>query len=127
MHNFSPQKPSTLSQELPQIFIPENSVKEHSGKPELSQRHFKQRLDFAVKFRKWTIDDWKKVIWSDETKVCRYVSNGRVWGWKRKGYPMNSNQVKRTMNFGGENLMMLGCMTFIGVGYFCRIDGVMNS
>jgi len=40
---------------------------------------------------------------------------------------MNLNQVKRTIKFGGENLMMWGCMTFKGVGYSCRIDGGMDS
>ena len=40
---------------------------------------------------------------------------------------MNTNQVKRTMKFGGRNDMMRCCMTFKGVGYSCRIDGGMDS
>ena len=38
-------------------------------KPLLAKRHQKQRLDFARKYQHWTVDDWKRVIWSDETKV----------------------------------------------------------
>jgi len=43
---------------------------EKTKKPKLSKRHIKQRLDFAFKYRDWTVDDWKKVIWSEETKIC---------------------------------------------------------
>jgi len=53
-------------------------------KPKTFTTPLKQRLDLAVKYREWTIDNWKKVIWSDETKVYQYRSDGRVWDGKRK-------------------------------------------
>ena len=38
-------------------------------KPLLTVKHRRQRLAFAYKYQHWTIDDWKRVIWSDE---CHY-------------------------------------------------------
>jgi hypothetical protein len=46
-------------------------------KPLLSTRHQKQRLDFALKNKEWTVKDWKRVIWSDETKINKFGSDGR--------------------------------------------------
>jgi hypothetical protein len=31
-------------------------------KPLLSTRHQKQYLDFALKYKEWTVKDWKRVI-----------------------------------------------------------------
>jgi transposase len=31
-------------------------------KPLLSTRHQKQRLDFSLKYKEWTVKDWKRVI-----------------------------------------------------------------
>ena len=42
----------------------------------LSKKHRKQRLDFAQKYAKWTVKDFKRVIWSEETKIVRMGSDG---------------------------------------------------
>ena len=34
-------------------------------KPLLSKRHMKERLDFALAHQYWTLDDWRRIIWSD--------------------------------------------------------------
>ena len=40
-------------------------------KPPLLAKHKKERLSFAKKVKHWIIDDWKRVIWSDESKINR--------------------------------------------------------
>ena len=32
-------------------------------KPYLSSKHRKERYEFSKKYRNWTIDDWKQVVW----------------------------------------------------------------
>ena len=48
-------------------------------KPLLSARHRKLRMDFAFRYENWTVEDWKRVVWSDETKINRLGSDGRQW------------------------------------------------
>jgi hypothetical protein len=40
-------------------------------KPLLTTKHRKARLAFAKKYRHWTVEDWKRVFFSDETKINR--------------------------------------------------------
>ena len=47
-------------------------------KPVLSVRHGRHRLDYAIAHQDWTAEDWKRVIWSDETRINRLGSDGRV-------------------------------------------------
>ena len=46
-------------------------------KPLLKASHIKDRYSFAKKHQNWTVADWLRVIWSDETKVNRSCSDGR--------------------------------------------------
>ena len=73
------------------------------------------------------MEDWKKVIWSDETKINCLGSDGHKWTWKRAGEGLNDRLVVGTLKFGGGSLMMWGCMTWEGVGFASKIDGRMNG
>lgn len=53
--------------------------------PLLSPRHRRNRMDFVLEYQYWTLEDWKKVFFSDETKVNRLGSDGRKWAWKFPG------------------------------------------
>jgi transposase len=96
-------------------------------KPLLTKRHRKERLDFALAHQHWTVEDWKTVVWSDETKINRLGSDGRIWAWKKAGEGLSDRLVKETKKFGGGSLMMWGCMLWEGVGYACKIDGKMDG
>jgi len=75
----------------------------------------------------WTVEDWKQVIWSDETKINRFGSDGRKWCWKKKHSPLQPNYVTSTVKFGGGSIMVWGCFTTHGVGFMTRIDGGMDA
>jgi transposase len=96
-------------------------------KPRLLPSHKRKRMDFAVRYQHWTVEDWKRVVWSDETKINRLGSDGRKWVWKKPGSALTDRHVQGTVKFGGGSLMMWGCMAAQGVGYACRIDGRMDS
>lgn len=96
-------------------------------KPKLNQKHIKDRLEFARRHQHWTVGDWKHVIFSDETKVNRFCSDGRSWCWIRNEQSCDSRQVQQTVKFGGGSVMVWGCMTFHGPGMLCRIEGRMDQ
>jgi transposase len=96
-------------------------------KPLLSTRHRKARLVFAQKYREWTVEDWKRVIWSDETKINRFGSDGREWVWKQKGEGLIEREVQGTVKHGGGNIMVWGCMGWNGVGRLAEVEGRMDA
>ena len=96
-------------------------------RPFLSAKHRKERLDFVFAHKDWTLDDWKRVVWSDETKINHLGSDGRKWCWKKQGEGLSDGLVEGTLKFGGGSLMMWGCMTWDGPGYGTRIDGRMDG
>jgi hypothetical protein len=52
--------------------------------PLFTAKHCKACLDWALAHQSWIIEDWKRVVWSDETKINHLGSDGRKWGWKKK-------------------------------------------
>src|SRR5271154_6487549 len=85
------------------------------------------RLDFANRYRDWTQEDWKHVVFSDETKINRLGSDGCKWVWKRSKSSILPQHVCGTLKFGGGGLMLWGCMTATGIEYACRIEGHMGA
>jgi transposase len=96
-------------------------------KPALTARHKHNRLDFALAHRDWTVEDWKKVVWSDETKINHLGSDGRKWAWKKAGEGLSDRLVQGTVKFGGGSVMVWGCMMWEGPGMACKIDGRMDG
>ena len=94
--------------------------------PLLSAKHHKSHLNFAHAYKDWTVEDWKRVIWFDETKINHLGSDGHKWVWKRPGEGLNDRLVEGTVKFEGDSVMIWGCMTWYGVGYAAKIDGRMD-
>jgi transposase len=97
------------------------------NRPFLSKRHRRARLDFAVAHKDWTVEDWKRVAYSDEVKINRLGSDGRIWVWKKPGEGLSDRLVRGTVKFGGGSVMLWGCMMWDGVGNACKIDGRMDA
>ncbi len=77
-------------------------------RPLLTKHHRRERLDFAIAHQDWTVDDWKMVVWSEETKINSLQSDGRQWMWKKAGEGLSDRLVQGTKKFGGGSLMVWG-------------------
>jgi transposase len=96
--------------------------------PLLRRCHREDRLKFAKYHENWTVEDWKRVLWSDETKINRIGSDGRVYTWKGRGEPLSDRITTPTVKHGGgNNLMVWGCMGWNGVGKLVEVQGAMKS
>jgi transposase len=51
--------------------------------PMLKKTHHEKQLKFACYHENWTVEDFKRVLWSDETKINRIGSDGKVYVWKQ--------------------------------------------
>ena len=96
-------------------------------KPMLSLRHCIARMEFAIRHKDWTIQDWCKVVWSDETKINCLGSDGHEWCWKHRGEVLSNRTCQPTVKHGGEALMVWGCMMAGGIGYLMKIEGHLNA
>ncbi|KAG1135517.1 hypothetical protein G6F38_012740 [Rhizopus arrhizus] len=86
------------------------------------------RLEWAKKHQDWTVKEWRKVVFSDETKINVWGSDSCKYYWKRPSDPLQLHHLEFTVKHGAGKLMMWGCITSEGPGYACQIyDGNMNA
>ncbi|KAJ1301367.1 hypothetical protein OPQ81_008632 [Rhizoctonia solani] len=71
------------------------------SKPALTSDHIKARLAFAKAHHFWTVEDWKHVQWSDETKINCFGSDGLHYAYKRVGQEPQPHQINQTHKHGG--------------------------
>jgi transposase len=96
-------------------------------KPLLKMKHRKNRLAFALAYQNLTVDDWKMMLWSDETKINLFGSDGHPYVWKRKGEPLSDRTTQPSVKFGGGNIMIWACMGWNGVGFLAKVEGRMDA
>ena len=73
------------------------------------------------------MEDWKKVVHSDESKINHFGSDGDRTTCKMKGESLSDRLVEGTLKFGEGYLMVWGCMMWEGVGNLVKIDGKMDT
>lgn len=80
-------------------------------KPGLSEAMRKRRLDWCIQHSSWTLEDWKKVIFTDETSVVLGHRRGgyRVW---RKADEAHNISVIRPRWKGYSEFMFWGCFSY---------------
>ena len=73
------------------------------------------------------MEDWKRVTWSDGTKINCLGSYGRKWVWKMKGEGLCDKLVQGTLKYGGGHVMLWGCFGWYGAGHTPKIDDTIDS
>jgi hypothetical protein len=83
-------------------------------RPLLTQKHAKERLAWAKAHRHWTVDDWKHVIWSDESAIQKDSNATGVWVFRRqnKKEKYAARNVRTKARAGNLSQMIWGC--FVG-------------
>ena len=102
-------------------------IQKGENKRALTATHRRNRLRWAIERRHWTVEVWKSVIWSGETKINRLCSDGLQYAWVERGTTTSEKLIQPTVKFGGGSIMVWGSMAWPGVGAFARIDGTMDS
>lgn len=96
-------------------------------KPLLKTAHKRARYQFAASMSTKSMSFWKNVLWSDETKINLFGSDGVSHVWRQPGEAYNDVCTMPTVKHGGGNVMVWGCMSAFGVGELHFIEGTMNS
>jgi len=84
----------------------------------------------CLKFASNDLDDpekeWKKVMWSDETKIELFGLNSTRLVWRKKRNEYNPKNTVPTMKLGGGNILLWDCFSAKGTGRLHRIEGRMD-
>ena len=80
-------------------------------KPGLSDKQVAARLQWALRYKDWTIEDWKKVIWSDESSVWIGVNPCREWVIRPPGERLNRKYVQKTFQGAQVKVIVWACFT----------------
>lgn len=96
-------------------------------KPYLSKTAKDARRRWAMEHINWTVEDWKRVVFSDESKFQLFHSDGREYCYIKPGQTLSKRAVKKTVKHGGGRVMVWGCIMAQGVGTLHRINGNMDA
>ena len=67
-------------------------------KPLISESNPLRRYYFVQKYKRWSPDMWKSVIWSDECRFKLFHSDGRIRVWRQKNERFLNECIKTTVN-----------------------------
>ncbi len=79
--------------------------------PLMSAKNRKRRLQFARAHENWTIEDWKNVAWSVESRFLLRHSDGRVRIWHKEHESMDPSCLVSTVQ-GGGGVMVWGLFSW---------------
>lgn len=91
------------------------------SKPLLRPQHLAARLHFARQYHEFSMSDWRRVIFSDESQFHPFDTSGRQTVWVPKKNPYPAVRFKPTVKHFGGSLMVWGAISFDGVGPIVRI------
>ena len=84
----------------------------------------KARLEFAKKYRGEPVEFWNKVLWTDETKINLYQSDGNVKVWRKEGTVYDPKHTTSSVKHGGGSVMAWACMDASETGSLIFITSV---
>ncbi len=80
--------------------------------PLLSAKNRKWRLQFAQARKIWTIEDWKSIAWSDESRFLLQHSDGRVRIWHKGHESMGPYCLVSMVQAGGGGVTVWGILSW---------------
>ncbi len=84
-------------------------------KPLLNHRQRQRRLTWAKEKKNWTVAQWSKVLFSDESKFCISFGNQGPRVWRKGGEAHSPSCMKSSVKFP-QSVMIWGAMSSAGRG-----------
>ncbi len=118
---------SELKLESVHLESPRSDVfRKRATKPLLNQRQHQKHLTWAVEKKNWTVAQWSKVLFSDESKFCISFGNQGPRVWRKSGEAQNPCCLKSSVKFP-QSVMIWAAMSSAGVGPLCFLKSTVNA
>ncbi len=115
-------KLESVHQESPRSDV----FRKRATKPLLNQRQRQKHLTWAVEKNNWTVAQWSKVLFSDESKFCISFGNQGPRVWRKSGEAQNPCCLKSSVKFP-QSVMIWAAMSSAGVGPLCFLKSTVNT
>ncbi len=115
-------KLESVHQESPRSDV----FRKRATKPLLKQRQRQKHLTWAVEKKNWTVAQWSKVLFSDESKFCISFGNQGPRVWRKSGEAQNPCCLKSSVKFP-QSVMIWAAMSSAGVGPLCFLKSTVNA
>lgn len=91
-------------------------------KPFVNAANRMKRLSWAKKRKDW-VDEWEKIIWSDESRFVVFGGDGKRYVWRTVDEKYDPKCLIPTFKSGQESVMIWGCFTKNKLGPLVRLEG----
>ncbi len=115
-------KLESVHQESPRSDV----FRKRATKPLLNQRQSQKHLTWAVEKKNWTVAQWSKVLFSDESKFCISFGNQGPRVWRKSGEAQKPCCLKSSVKFP-QSVMIWAAMSSAGVGPLCFLKSTVNA
>ncbi len=115
-------KLESVHQESPRSDV----FRKRATKPLLNQRQCQKHLTWAVEKKNWTVAQWSKVLFSDESKFCISFGNQGPRVWRKSGEAQNPCCLKSSVKFP-QSVMIWAAMSSAGVWPLCFLKSSQRS
>ena len=95
-------------------------------KPFASPTNCRKRVEFARRYSHWTVEQWKKVIWSDESPFVIRYQNRQYVCFRSPNEKFSPRCLQGTVKHQ-KNIMVWGCFSWYGLGGLHRIEGILKK
>ncbi len=115
-------KLESVHQESPRSDV----FRKRATKPLLTQKQRQKHLTWAVEKKNWTVAQWSKVLFSDESKFCISFGNQGPRVWRKSAEAQNPCCLKSSVKFP-QSVMIWAAMSSAGVGPLCFLKSTVNA
>ena len=89
-------------------------VQEDCIRVPVTRRHPQARLEWAREHVRWTKQNWRPVLFTDESRFCLDIRDRRASVWRRAGEGLQDGNIAEHDRHGGRSVMVWGGISWDG-------------